>query len=247
MLGQHNLRRSERREDDVLHLERQFLHATDRVLDPRPHPVDDVEIGLEFLPKHPDRVQHPFLTIDVVMLDNGMEKRVLRRDADFARVDLHILDVLLVNLVAIFRQRHQAAVVEALDVRAGNADIDAADHHVALCLSVDHRFVHALHCRLEIDDLAFPDAARRRLADSENFDRAVRPAFADHHTDFRGANFQAHHEIAACHACFLVLSEFFQRDRLLHRRGRARRALSSIAGGAGLIRSLPTDAPGSPS
>jgi hypothetical protein len=60
--------------------------------------------------------------------------------------------------------------------------------------------VDAFHRGLEIDDLAFPDAAGRRLADTENLDRAIRPTFTDYDTNFRGANFQAHHEIAACHA-----------------------------------------------
>ena len=44
---QHHLRGSERGEDDVLDFERQFFDATNRVLNPRPHAVDDVEIRFE--------------------------------------------------------------------------------------------------------------------------------------------------------------------------------------------------------
>ena len=100
---EHDLRGGERGEDDVLDFERQFLHATDRVLNPRAHAVDDVEIGLQLLPEHADRIEHAVLPVDVIMLDDRMQKGVLRRNADFARVDLHVLDILLVDLVAIFR------------------------------------------------------------------------------------------------------------------------------------------------
>ena len=87
------------------------------------------------------------------------------------------------------------------------ADVNAADHDVAFLLGIDHRFVHALHRRLEIDDLAFAHAARRRLADSENLDRAVGPAFADDDTNFRGADFETDHQITACHFVILLSVE----------------------------------------
>ena len=129
-----------------------------------------------------------------------MQKRVLRRNADFARVDFYILDVLLVDLVAILRQHDAAAIVEALNVRAGYADINAANHDVAFLFGIDDRFVHAFHRRLEIDDLAFAHAARRRLTDAENFDRAIRPALADDDTNFRGPDFETDHQVAASHS-----------------------------------------------
>src|SRR5438270_3090257 len=142
-----------------------------------------------------------------------MEERVLGRNADLARIDLHVLDVLLVDLVAVLRQRDQPAVVEALDVRSGDTDVNAANHDVALRLGIDDRFVDAFHRGLEIDDLAFAHTARRRLAYAQNFNRSVGPAFADHDTDFRGANFEAHHEIAARHA-FINPFSFFAMELL---------------------------------
>ena len=120
MLGEDDLGGRERGEDHILHIQRQFFHATDRVLDPRSHAVDDVKIGLQLLAEHADRIEHAILPVDVIMLDDGVQKRVLRRNAHFARVDLHVLDILLVDLVAIFRQDDAAAIVEALDVRAGD-------------------------------------------------------------------------------------------------------------------------------
>ena len=67
------------------------------------------------------------------------------------------------------------------------------------CLGIDDRFVHALHRRLEIDDLAFAHAARGRLADAENLDRAIGPAFADDDANLRSADFETDHQIAARH------------------------------------------------
>ena len=123
-----------------------------------------------------------------------------RRDADFARVDLHVLDVLIVDLVPILRQKDRAAVVKALDMRAGDRDVDAANHDVALRFRVDHGFVHALHRRLEVDDLAFAHAARRRLSHPQDLDRSIRSSLTDDDTDFRCPNFQSHHQVATCHA-----------------------------------------------
>ena len=113
--------------------------------------------------------------------------------------DFYILDILLVDLFMIFRHTDAAAVVEALNVRPGDADVDAANHDIALLLGIDDCLVHALHRRLEINNLAFADAARRRLADPENFDRAVGFSFADHDANFRGSDFETDHQVAASH------------------------------------------------
>ena len=55
VLREHHLRGSERAENDVLDFERQLFHASDRVLNPRAHAVDDMKIGFQFLPEHADR------------------------------------------------------------------------------------------------------------------------------------------------------------------------------------------------
>src|SRR5438105_4525224 len=131
------------------------------------------------------------------MLDDRVEKGVLRRDAYFPRVDFHILHILLVDLIAIVRQQHAASIVDTLNVSAADADIDAANHDVAFLFGIHDRFVHAFHRRLEIDNLAFAYAARWRLANAKNFDRAIGPAFADHDTNFRRPDFKTDHHVAA--------------------------------------------------
>src|SRR5262245_9737079 len=137
----------------------------------------------------------------MVMLNDGMEERVLRRDAHLARIDFHILDVLLVNFIAIIGQHDASAIVEALKMRPGNGHVNASDHYVAFLFGIYHRFVHAFHCRFKVNDLAFAYAARWRLADTENLDGAVGPALSNNHTDFGGSNLKTNHQIIARH-CF---------------------------------------------
>ena len=84
-------------------------------------------------------------------------------------------------------------------MRAGNADVDIANHDVALLFGIDDGFVHAFHRRLEIDDLAFAHAARRRLTDAKNLDRSVRPAFPHDYANFRGPNFKTDQQITTRH------------------------------------------------
>src|SRR5262249_13330381 len=137
--------------------------------------------------------QHAVLSIDMIMLDNGMKECVLRRNAHLTRIDFYVFDILLIDFIAVLGQHYGSAVVEALKVRPGNGDVYAPDHDVAFLLGIDHRLVHTFHCRFEINDLAFAHAARWRLADAENFDRAIGPAFADNNTDFRGSNLKTNH------------------------------------------------------
>src|SRR6202011_2923568 len=115
VLCEHDLRGSKRAEDHVLNVERQFFDAPNRVLDACAHAVDDVKVGFQFLPEHSDRAEHAVLSIDVVVLDDRMEKSVGRGNAHFTRADLHVLDVLIVDLIAIFRQKDASAVVKALN------------------------------------------------------------------------------------------------------------------------------------
>ena len=166
--------------------------------------MNDVEISLKLFAEHANRVEDAALSVDVIMLNNRMQERVLRRNADFARVDLYIFNILVVDLIAFFRQHHAAAVVETLDVTAADRDVNASDHHVAFLFGVDHRFVNAFHRRFKIDNLAFAHAARWRLAHAENFRSSVWTALADHHADLRRPNFQTNDQITARHVLIFL-------------------------------------------
>jgi hypothetical protein len=69
---------------------------------------------------------------------------------------------------------------------------------------IDHCLVNAFHCGFKIHDLAFADAARRRVANAQDFDGAIRPTFPDNDTDFGGANLQADDQIIACHRVLVL-------------------------------------------
>src|SRR5437773_3030948 len=149
--------------------------------------MDDMKIGLQFLPEHPDRIKHAVLSIDMVMLDDLVEESVLGRDTHLTRVNFYILNVLLIDLIAVFRQHHTPAVIETLNVRSSDTDVNAPNHDVAFLFGIDHRFVNALHGRFKINDFAFAHATRWRLANTENFDRAIGPSFPDNDANFGGA------------------------------------------------------------
>src|SRR5207245_8188548 len=88
-------------------------------------------------------------------------------------------------------------IVETLQMGTRDSHINASDHHVALLFGIDYRFVHAFHCRFEIDDLSLAHAARWRLTHTEDFDGAVGTAFANNDTDLRRANLKTDHQFIA--------------------------------------------------
>src|SRR5581483_2087724 len=170
--------------DHVFNFEWQFLYTANAVLNSRSHSVDDVEIGFQLFTEHPNRIQHAVLSVDMVMLNNRMQKRIRRGNAHLARVYLHVLHVLLVDFVAIFREHDATAIVKALDVAARDRDKHAANHHIALLLGIHHGLVDAFHRGFEIDDFAFAHPSRGRLADSENFQCSVGTRFTHDYANF---------------------------------------------------------------
>ena len=153
------MRRSKRAENDIFDFQRQLFYASNTVLNARAYAVNDVKVGLQSLSEHPDRAEHAVLSIDMIMLNDGMQESVLCRDAYLARVDFYILDVLLINLIAVFGQRHTAAVIEALKVRSGDGDENAPNHDVAFLFGIDHCFVHAFHRGFKINNLSLAHPA----------------------------------------------------------------------------------------
>ena len=135
------------------------------------------------------------------MLNDGMQERVLRRNAHLACINFHVLDILLVNFIAIFGQHYASTVIKTLQVRPGDRDVNAADHHIALLFGIDHSFVHAFHRGFKINNFPLADTARWRLAYPKNFESPIGAAFPDDHADFGGANLKTDHQIIARHRC----------------------------------------------
>jgi len=78
----------------------------------------------------------------------------------------------------------KATVIEAVNVAAGHAQINAADLHISHLFSLEHRRTQIFLDLFGVDDLALAHAVRRRLADAEDVQRAVGALFADHDADF---------------------------------------------------------------
>src|SRR5215475_4052188 len=135
----------------------------------------------------------------MVMLDDGMQECVLRRNAYLARIDFYIFDVLLIDLVTVLWQHHTSAIVEALEMRPGNGHKNASDHDVASLFGVDYRFVNTFHRRFKVNDLAFAHAAGWRLADAKNLDSSIGPALADNYANFGRSNLKTNHQIITRH------------------------------------------------
>ena len=70
LLREYDLRGRKRAEDNIFDLQRQLIDTTNRILDPRADPVDDVKIRFQFASKHAERIEYAVLTIDVIMLDD---------------------------------------------------------------------------------------------------------------------------------------------------------------------------------
>ena len=83
----------------------------------------------------------------------------MRGNAYLARINFYILSILLINFVAILGQHDASAIIETLQMRAGDSDINASDHHVAFLFGIHDCFVNAFHRRLKINDFPLAHAA----------------------------------------------------------------------------------------
>src|SRR5262245_15065955 len=116
VLGKDHLSRSQPAKNDILNVQRQFLHAPDRVLNARPHTVNNVEVCFQSLAEHPHWVKHAVLSVDMIMLNDGMKECVLRRYAYLTSIDFYVFDILFVNFIAVLGQHDAPSIVEALKV-----------------------------------------------------------------------------------------------------------------------------------
>ena len=113
------------------------LTDADGVLQPVQIAVNDMHVHLEPRAQHADGIGHAVLAVHEKMLADGVEDAVLGRQVDGLGVLDHVLHVVLGDLAVGGHHRMHAAVVEAADVAAGDAEINAADLHVGHLLGLD--------------------------------------------------------------------------------------------------------------
>lgn len=199
ILIEDDLRGGEGVDHDVLDFDVGVGDTAECILNAGLDAVNDVEISFEFAAQHADRVEHAFLLIDVVVLQDGVDEPVLVGNVDFLGAGFDVLDVFVVDLFAVFRDLGNAAVIERLDVGAGDGNPDAADLGIGFFLGFGDGFANALNRAGEVDDLAFADAGGLAFADSKDAESAVGAGFADNSADFRGADLEADDKRSAGH------------------------------------------------
>ena len=190
LAGQQRERRGEAVEDDFVHFQLQTFHQADGVLQPVGVAVHHVNIHFQARAQHSDRVRHPVLAVHEKMLADGVDDVVFGGQIDGLRIFDHVLHVVLGNFAIGRNHRMDAAIVEAADVPAGNAEIDIADLHVGHLFGLDDGIAHVLLGLGRVRDLALAHAARTGLAEADDVQRAVGAALAHDGADLRRADFQ---------------------------------------------------------
>ena len=191
LVGQKRERGGQAVEHDGLDFELQALHHAHGVLQPVENAVDDVHVHLDARAEHPDGIDDAVLSIDEKMLADGVNDMVLRREIDRLRVANDILDIVLRDLAISGHDRVNAAIGQPAHMATGHTEIHAANLHVGHQLSLDDGVAHVLTHGGGVRDLALAHAARTRLAEAHDVERASRAHLADHGADLRGADLQA--------------------------------------------------------
>ena len=121
--------------------------------------VNDVDVHFEPRTEHPDGIRDAGLAVHKKMLADGVDNVVFRRQIDRLRVFNHILHVVFGNFAVGGNHRMHAAIVEAADVRAGDAEINVPDFHVGHLLGFDDGVAHVLLGLRGVHDLALAHPA----------------------------------------------------------------------------------------
>jgi hypothetical protein len=101
---------------------------------------------------------------------------------------------------------HHAAGVDAPDVAARDAGVDAADFAVGHQLGFFQGLLDALHRGIDVDHHATLEAIAGRNAQTGQFHFAAGQHLGDHCHDFVGADVQPHHQILEffCHMDLVI-------------------------------------------
>src|SRR5262249_50632100 len=110
ILLQYSLRGRKRVDDDVSWFQFQFLHTTNRILNPCPDAVHNMKIRLQFPAQQSNGVQYAVLSIDIVVLNNRVKDAILHRQTDLASIRPHIVQILLVNFLSSLLEHNDAPV-----------------------------------------------------------------------------------------------------------------------------------------
>ena len=182
---QHRLARGQRLEHDVQHLEVAARAALDDVLRGGRRRGDDVDPRLQAHAAHAQRLAHAVLAVDHVLLRQHVDDVAVDGQRDGARQLQHLGDVAGADFLVLDRDR--AGRVDALDVAAGDAGVDLRDLAAGHALGLEDRLLDRRHRRVDVDDDALLEAARRVRADADDVE-AVGSDLAHDRGDLGGAD-----------------------------------------------------------
>ena len=177
-------------ERDAGHLQTGPLHAALDVVAGRDLAGDDVEVGFQTAAGHADRVGDALLHVHRVFLGNDVEDLVAGGQDELVHVADQPVDIALADLFLSVVPHQHAAVLEALDVLAGNAYLDDVDLDAGGGFGLLPGFVDGPDGFFDVAHDAAHDAFGGDFGGAENFQTAVAVASRHQGADFRGADIE---------------------------------------------------------
>ena len=195
VLVQDRLAGRERLEHDVVDGQAGPIHRAHHVMHGRHRAGDDVHLDLEPDARHADRLADPVAVVHDEILRQDVDDLAILRQADRARGLDRALDVRLAHLAVLAGDGHDAAAVDAADMAAGDAGVDARDLDARHLLGLADGGPDRLHGRVDVDHDAAAEAARGRAADADDVEAGRPDRLADDGADLRGADVEADDEV----------------------------------------------------
>ena len=156
-------------------------------------PGDDVHLGLETHTRHADRLADAFLMIDDEFLREDVQDLLVRGNRHGPRGIDHAVDV--AGRYLLVADRHDAVRVEAPHMTAcdpGEHRVDLAARHQ---LGFLDRALDRLHGRIDVDDHALLETARRMRPDAHDLDRPLWGELAHDGNNFRRSDVESDNQV----------------------------------------------------
>ncbi len=188
--AQHGIGRGEWLQDEVAHFKPGFVYALVNVAGGSHLTGNDVEIGLEPNARHADRVFNALLVVHDEFLRKHMDDPVTGRERELVHVQDQPVQVLLADFLFKAVAVNDAAVLHALDVLAGNANVHLADINVGLVGCIGNRRFDGHYGFIDIGHHTAQNAKGVGLAQANHFNFAVLVLAGDDCAYFRRADIQ---------------------------------------------------------
>jgi len=193
VLGQDRVARRQLLQHDVVNVETTSLHTLDDVLGRADGTGYHVHLGFEAHAGHTNRIPNPFLAVDQEFLWQDVQNFLICRNGHGARGVYHPVDVTIAHFLV--PNCDDPVRVQAAYMAAGNTGINRVN------VATRHQFrfldgaLNRVHGRLDIDDNAFLESARRVRTDANHFDIALVADLADDRDDLRRADVEPDNQV----------------------------------------------------